>query len=341
MLEQACDASDDVDAREQILTRLLDAPADADDASARRGWFERLSELERDRGNLEAALATAVRAAREMPDVAPLWDRAEELARARSRPDEVAALYEEVLARPLGHDQALAIGERAVQFYEEWYEDSARVVRILDRVLELDPTADWAFDRLKLLLDSAERWDDLFALYDRALDSATGKKRATLLEDAAQTAKDFADRPDRAIQYLEQLHEIRRGDPKLAGALERLYERQGKHRELVTLLTARIPALKRDEARRTRERIAGLWLDELGDAGEALGAIEPLLLAPELDANGSAGAEWALLERILAAAPPDPDARKSTMPPPASTDAPRSRRPRKSEPPSTSRGSVR
>jgi tetratricopeptide (TPR) repeat protein len=341
MLEQACDASDDVDAREQILTRLLDAPADADDASARRGWFERLSELERDRGNLEAALATAVRAAREMPDVAPLWDRAEELARARSRPDEVAALYEEVLARPLGHDQALAIGERAVQFYEEWYEDSARVVRILDRVLELDPTADWAFDRLKLLLDSAERWDDLFALYDRALDSATGKKRATLLEDAAQTAKDFADRPDRAIQYLEQLHEIRRGDPKLAGALERLYERQGKHRELVTLLTARIPALKRDEARRTRERVAGLWLDELGDAGEALGAIEPLLLAPELDANGSAGAEWALLERILAAAPPDPDTRKSTMPPPPSNEAPRSRRPRKSEPPSTSRGSVR
>src|SRR5208282_3180398 len=173
-------------------------------------------------------------------------------------------LYEEILARPLGRDDALAIGERAVQFYEEWFEDPGRVVRILERVLELDPAADWAFDRLKLLLDSAERWDDLFTLYDRALDKATPKKRAALLEEAAQTAKDFADRPDRAIQYLEQLHELKPGDPKLVGSLERLYERQGRHRELVSLLVTRLPSFKRDEARRTRSRVATLWLDELG-----------------------------------------------------------------------------
>ena len=56
-----------------------------------------------------------------------------------------------------------------------------------------------------------------------------------------QTAKDFADRPYRAIQYLEQLHEIHPEDPKLASALERLYERQGRHRELVSLLSSRSP----------------------------------------------------------------------------------------------------
>ncbi|HEY8040437.1 MAG TPA: tetratricopeptide repeat protein, partial [Polyangiaceae bacterium] len=341
MLEHACDATDDVEVRGQILTRLLDAPADADDAAARRGWFERLCDLQRDQGNSETALATAVRAAREMPEVQALWDRAEELSRGLSRPDEVAALYQEVLARALAREQALSIGERAVQFYEEWYEDPARVVRILERVLELDPTADWAFDRLKLLLDAAERWDDLFALYDRALDSASGKKRATLLEDAAQTAKDFADRPDRAIQYLEQLHEIKPGDPKLVGALERLYERQGRHRELVSLLGARLPSLKRDEARRTRTRMATLWLDELGDAGAALDAIEPMLQRPEDGANGTSSEVWSLLERILSAAPPTPDPKRSTMPPPASERATKPRRSRKSEPPSSSKGSVR
>jgi tetratricopeptide (TPR) repeat protein len=341
MLEQACDASDDSEARGQILTRLLDAPADADDAAARRGWFERLSGLQRDQGNIEAALSTAARAAREMPEIPPLWDRIEELARTLGRPDEVAALYEEVLARSLARDQALSIGERAVQFYEEWFEDSGRVVRILERVLELDPTADWAFDRLKLLLDSSERWDDLFALYDRALDSATGKKRANLLEDAAQTAKDFADRPDRAIQYLEQLHELRPGDAKLTSALERLYERQGRHRELVSLLSGRIPTLKRDEARRTRARVAGLWLDELGDAAAALEAIEPMLTRQEDAANGTELDVWGLLERVLAAAPANPDLRRTTVPPPSTGEAPRSRRGRKSEPPSSARGSVR
>jgi golgin subfamily B member 1 len=341
MLELACEASDDVDARAQILTRLLDAPADADDASARQGWFERLCDLQRDQGNLEGALVTALRAAREMPEVPPLWDRIEETARALGRPDEVAALYEEVLARSLGRDQALSIGERAVQFYEEWFEESGRVVGILERVLELDPAADWAFDRLKLVLDSAERWDDLFALYDRALASATGKKRANLLEDAAQTAKDFADRPDRAIQYLEQLHELRPDDAKLAGALERLYERQGRHRELVLLLSGRIPTLRRDDARRTRTRVARLWLDELGDAGAALEAIEPMLQASEDGANGTNAEVWALLERVLAASPADLDPRRSSAPPLPSPDSPRMRRVRKSEPPSSSVGSVR
>jgi tetratricopeptide (TPR) repeat protein len=328
MLEQACDASDDPEARTQILARLLDAPADADDAQARRGWFERLCDLQRDQQDLGAAIATAARAAREMPETRPLWDRAEELARALSRPDEVAALYEEVLSRPLGRELALTIGERAVQFYEEWFEDSTRVVRVLDRVLELDPAADWAFDRLKLLLDSAERWDDLFALYDRALQSASGKKRVGLLEEAAQTAKDFADRPDRAIQYLEALLELRPRDAKLAGALERLYERQGRHRELVTLLTSRLPALKSGEARRTRIRVAALWLDELGDPAAALDALEPLLHRPEDGANGSAHDEWILLERILVAAPAAM-ARRSAAPP--SADGSR-RRSRTSEP---------
>jgi tetratricopeptide (TPR) repeat protein len=344
MLEQACDATEDPEARAQMLGRLLDAPADADDASARQRWFERLADLQREQSGPEKALATVVRAARELPDVPALWDRAEELARTLSRADEVAALYEEVLGRALNREQALAIGERAVPFYEEWFEDSGRVVRILERVLEIDPTADWAFDRLKLLLDSAERWDDLFALYDRALEAADKRKRIALLEDAAQTAKDFADRPDRAIDYLEQLHELKPGDGKLASSLERLYERQGRHQNLVTLLTARLPSLKREEASRTRARVAALWLDELGDAGAALEAVEPLLGASDGggSANGANEDVWGLLERILAAAPPTPEPRR-TVPPPSGSEPPppRSKRSRKSEPPSTARGSVR
>jgi tetratricopeptide (TPR) repeat protein len=340
ILEAACEATEDFGARAQILARLLDAPSDDDDANARHRWYERLCDLQRDSGDVEGALATSIRATRETPQVAALWERAEALARKVSRPDDVAALYAEVLARTLPRDEALAMGERAVQFYEEWFEDRGRVVRILERVLEIDPAADWAFDRLKLVFDSAERWDELFALYDRALESASDAKRTSLLEDAAQTAKDFANRPDRAIQYLEQLHELRPGDAKLASALERLYERQGRHRELVTLLGERMPSLKREDARRTRLRVATLWLDELGDPSAALDQVEPLLASTGDGANGVASDVWTLLERVLAAAPPTPEPRKSSMPPPPDAP-PKSKRPRKSEPPSSAKGSVR
>ncbi len=341
ILERACEETADVEERATILKRLVDATTAGDNGAARRGWFERLSDLERDRGNLDAALAIAVRAAREMPDVPELWDRAEELTRAVSRPEDVAALYEGVFAGDIGKEAALALGERAVMFFEEWFEQPGRVVKILERVLALDPTADWAFDRLKLVLDSAERWDELFALYDRALESASGAKRTTLLEDAAQTAKDFADRPDRAIQYIEQLHELRPTDTKLASALERLYERQDRHRELVALLSARLPSLKRDDAARTRLRVAALWLDDLGEPGAALEAVEPLLQGA--GAKTVASEVWPLLERVLAALPFTPEPRSSTVPPPPVEEIaiPRSKRGRKSEAPAALRGSLR
>jgi tetratricopeptide (TPR) repeat protein len=276
--------------------------------------------------------ATAGRSRGRARDRGARRTRADDLARAIGRPDEVAALYEEVLARPIEREDAVRIGERAVQFSEEWFDDPPRVVRILERVLELDPTADWAFDRLKLLLDAAERYDELFALYDRALDLARDDERAALLEDAAQTAKDFANRPDRAIGYLEQLHALRPGDAKLVSALERLYERQGSHRQLVSLRVERLPSLTRDEERRTRVRAARLWLDELGDPAAALDVIEPLLRDPQQGSHGAAAEPWELLERILAATPPVPEGRRSTVPPPTLEAPARGRRAARSTP---------
>ncbi len=333
LLERACDATEDEGARTRILTALLDAtsgPPLEEPWALRAGWFERLCTLQRGCGLLDAALATALRAARETPNAPASWDRAEALARDLSRPDEVAALYEEVLARPLGREHTVAIGERAVQFYEEWFEDAGHLVRILDRVLDVDPAAGWAFDRLKLLLDAAERWDDLFAAYDRALGAATGEERSRLLEDAAQTAKDFADRPERAIGYLEQLRVLRPSDGKLGNALERLYEREGKHRELVFLLTARLPTLDAEESRRARTRVATLWLDALFDPGPALDVLEPLLERETLANNRLAAETVLLLERILAQSPKG--APTESVPPPAS-DPGRPRRGRTSEPP--------
>ncbi len=342
MLDQACDAADDVGARTEILTRLLESPADGELAEARRRWFERLCDLQYEGGGLKDAMDTAARAVREMPDEDALWDRADTVARALSTPDDMASLYEEILSRPLAKEQAHALGERAVKFCEEWFEDSTRVTRILERVLVLDSCADWAFDRLKLLLDAAERWDDLFALYDRAIASANDRMRVTLLEDAAQTAKDFADRPERAIAYLEQLSQLKPGDAKLTSALERLYERQGRHKELVGLLSARLPILDGDAALRVRARIATLWLEGLHDPTAAFDAIEPALDAGAAASNGGPANVWGLLEQILAGAPPPAEPRRSTVPPSQGSERPpRSKRPRKSGPPSSAPPSVR
>ncbi|MCL2447549.1 MAG: tetratricopeptide repeat protein, partial [Polyangiaceae bacterium] len=299
LLESVYEAIGDSEAREHISASLLEAPLGDGDRGARTRWFERLCDLQRDGGRLEAALATAVRGAGEMPEVESLWARAEDLARAVSKAGDVARLYRVVLSGALAGEHAATIGERAARFYEEWFDDPSHVASILDRVIQLNPAADWAFDRLRLMLDADERWDDLFAVYDRALLAADEPRRSQLLEEAAQTAKDFADRPDKAVAYLERLWELRPTDAKLATVLERLYERQGQSRDLVRLLSVRLSALGVDQARRTRLRIASLCLDALGDAGGALDALEPAL-GTSADADAAtASSAWRLLERVL------------------------------------------
>lgn len=335
VLEKSLDAVEDPVMRVDILERLLGSGEPG--AEIRLGQYERLLDILTELERHDEAFKVVLRAARELPRHAALWDRAENVARQLSSADPLAALYEDVLRQDLPKDEAIELGQRAVAFYEEWFEDGGRVVGILQRLLEIEPDDTWAFDRLKLIFDAQERWEDLFGLYDRAAASADKERRLELLEEAAQIAKDFANHSTRAIGYLEQLLELKPGNVRLSAALERLYERHGCHRELIGLLGNRLPQLAPDDAQRERGRIAALWLSELGDASSALIVVEDILAhmpeegddapppppppriqggslppppMPEIDVTD-------LLERVLAVAPKTAEVRESVMPPPA------------------------
>ena len=324
ILEGSLDAVDDPDQKVRIFDHLVAA------GTPRRELYERyldtLAELAAADGDKrELAYPVALRAVRVLPGELALWDRAEQIARQLSSAEPLADAYEEVLRAdpehtdprrvPLTLADAVELGQRAVAFYEEWYEDNHRVIRVLERLLEIDPADTWAFDRLKLIFDAQERWDDLFSLYDRAAKGADRERKLELLEEAAQIAKDFANHAKRAIRYFEQLLELKPGNVRLTSALERLYERHGCHRELITLRGGRLPSLAPDEAQRERARIAALWLDELSDASSALIVIEDIVLN-QLDESSEVIDVTPLLERVLAAAPRTADIRE-TVPPPA------------------------
>ncbi|AKU97689.1 Exonuclease SbcC [Labilithrix luteola] len=313
VLEKSLDAVEDPERRVDILRRLLDHGEPGVDA--RLGQYERLFDLLAELGRDEESFQVVLDAARELPRHASLWDRAENTARQLSSPDPLAQLYHDVLQTNLPREEAVELGQRAVAFYEEWFEDGIRVVGILERLLEIEPTDTWAFDRLKLIFDAQERWDDLFALYDRAARDADRERRIELLEEAAQIAKDFANHSKRAIGYLEQLLDLKPGNARFEAALERLYERHGCHRELITLLGTRVTALPFEEGQKERARIAGLWLSELGDASSAIIVIEDLL-AHQVDGNDLGIDVTDLLERVLAAAPKTAEVRESILPPP-------------------------
>ncbi|WP_437731692.1 tetratricopeptide repeat protein [Sorangium sp. So ce1335] len=323
LLERACDALDDPAARAALLETLLAsspaprppagaAPGGALDAerlaaeqaaAVRRGWFERLLELHDQ--DVERGLEVALRAVSELPGELALWDRLEDLGRRANQPERVAAAYAAALdgagaGAALPPDVIEEIGRRGVEHHEEWFDAPEAALALLRRLVELVPGSLWGFERLKLAYNAAERWEDLFALYDAMLErTPAADERIFLLEDAAAVARDLAGDGERTMRYLEQLLPLQ-DDARTRAALERLYERHGRHRPLIDLLSAELPRLSGDVAERLRERIALLWIEGAGDAASALPVVEQIL-----DAHPGSGAAFPLLERILAAIPPE------------------------------------
>ena len=309
LLERAAQEAVDTEARAALYELLLEAPAGAGElASARQGWFDRL--LEEPSIAPPIALTIALRAVSEAPLDLALWDRAERLSLEVRGADQVAAAYRRALG--VGGDaptldaagEAIEeLGRRAVEYHEEWFDDQETVVTLLRRTVDLAPLSTWAFERLKLTYNLGERWGELFSLYDEVIarteDHAT---RRELLEDAALTAKDLAADTGRAMGYFEALLALR-DDARVRTALERLYERHGRHQPLIALLMRQLEGLVGEAAQKLRARIAGLWIDGVGEPVRAAAILEQML-----EAEPDRVEVFDLLERVLGAAAEIPGA---------------------------------
>lgn len=280
ILSRAAEHIEEDEERAKLYEALLSAPSSEPEiVAARPELFDRLLACLKDAP--DRALAIALRAVGEYPGEEALWDRAERLAREAKQPDRVAMAYRQTLvhaATRLSPEVAMQIGQRGVDFQEEWFDDPEAVTHMLKLVVDVAPTATWAFERLKLVYNAGERWQDLFALYDRVIEGTReASERAALLDDAAQVAKDLAGDPERAILYLEALHALDKSDTRTANALERLYERHAKHAPLIALLGERLVGAKDDVATALRLRIAHLYIDGLGELESGRVAAEEVL----------------------------------------------------------------
>jgi tetratricopeptide (TPR) repeat protein len=229
--------------------------------------------------SLRTEFESAIAAARLTPDSQDVWDQVESLAGDLDCPDEVARAYRDVLYTDLAPELAVSLGKRAARLHDEWFGDDPRGIEdVLRRVLHVDPKSEWAFQRFTVVLTVAERWDELLGLYDQAIAASVDPtRREKLLDEAAQVAKDVANRPQKAISYLQQLLPLRPGDAQLGQSLERLLERHECWRDLIALWETQLAELTPAERETARARIAACWLDRLDDAGQALEALRPLL----------------------------------------------------------------
>jgi tetratricopeptide (TPR) repeat protein len=275
-LERIAGESGDV-AADRLFGLLVDARTEtASMPAARRRWLRRMIELptRATTGHLAAIAQGAI----EFPDDIVLWQEAERVARELGYLDVVVRSYGAVIAAgDLDAALAEALGRRVVALEGDCNVEPSFFVELLRRVLDLAPSARWSLDRVKLWLGSQARWDELFRLYDRAVQATPGEdERADLLDEAAFAARDLAGDAERAIGYFASLHALRPDDAAVSTALERLYELRGRQAHLVDLLAERAERSHGATRQQVRHRIAGLRLD-LGQVGEASAIVDAML----------------------------------------------------------------
>ena len=164
---------------------------------------------------------------------------------------------------------------------------------LLGMLLEHEPGARWAVDRVKLTLSAEQRWPELFQLYERAIAATPDpRERAAWLDEAAIAARDVAQDRALALRYWEQYAALVPTDGRVDLALERLYEQFDAKPALVRHLERRLERMEDGQRGALERRVVDLWL-ELGALNEALLAIEGLRATstPESDE---------LLERLFA-----------------------------------------
>ena len=225
---------------------------------------------EQELGDPEAAIDVLSRAAELAPDRAEIWQN---LTRLR-------------LSEGDGQGGLVAAGELRRLGGE--LDDG-----LLHLLLEQEPTARWALDRLKLTLSAEQRWPELFALYERAIDATSEERaRAELLDEAAIAARDVAQDRARALAYWEQHAALVPDEPRVDLALDRLYEQSADRAGLIAHTRRRLGRASPESRPALLRRIATLSLDE-GALGDALEAAE--LLSPDDPAETER-----LLEQVLA-----------------------------------------
>lgn len=245
----------------------------------------------------DGKMKAALKKAQSEPADDKAWDTLEAWVAESQKPDDVAAAYRKVLVPGMAAELVTPLGQRALAFFEEWYAGESKVIiEVLERILAVEPGADWALERLTILCSVHEQWNELLAAYDRVLEALPDSpRRRKILQDAAAVARDSGNTAG-AAGYLRALFDVSPRSREVFAELERLLEKLGDQTALAQVLAKRLGVLSGNESLDVGERLAKLYLDHLHEPAKALEEIDKILASPQL-AEDRVPCEMA--ERIL------------------------------------------
>jgi len=254
-----------------LLRARLNEPLSPDE---RRALKLRLSELSASLGDPRGAYTTLESAFLDNPQNESLWDSLTHVAGQAGCYEELATAFTTAIeAGSLEDDVAGALSARAASVYDDLLGQPEKAERYHVRVLALDPHADDAYGALRELYTNKERWDDLKRLYRVRIEHTPDlQQRLELLLQVCFLHEEILDDVSLAIESYREVLALDPSHVTSRRALERLYTRAERHRDLVDLLAGDLDSAEGKEATDLWYRIGELQERKLRQADKAVDA---------------------------------------------------------------------
>lgn len=249
-----------------------------------------------------SAFEVALNALSERSEDAELWDRAEALSKAAGNPTDLAQAYHQHLLVADDDGEAktseglrIVLAERAASLQSGQLGDPDGAIPFLQLILDADPSNEEAFEALKSVLNSVERWDELEELYASAIEGEEDSaQKIELLHQVALVAEEMLGQDGSAITYYEGIIELDSIHPEAVEALERLYARGEHYERLAELLENKLLTAAGDETREIQLQLIELYLQSEKRSAKALPHVEATLHLPDVDGDARGLAERCL-----------------------------------------------
>ncbi|MBK8172573.1 MAG: hypothetical protein IPK60_19855 [Sandaracinaceae bacterium] len=269
------------------LGRVLDARLAATKNEAERRELRlRVAELSSGKlGNAPAAYRALEAAFLDRPNDSDLWDRVASAANAAKQHEALATAYSTAIE--LGDAQGegalttsdvTELSKRTARLYDDVLERPDAAEPFHKRVLVGEPLDEISFRALKDLYTNRERWDDLQVLYrNRIAETVDAEAKLDLLMQVCFLFEEILDDTEKAIRAYQDVLELAPEHDSARRALERLYQRTSRFRDLAALLTGELDRATGAERIDRLMQIGEIYEKQLREPSPAVDHFETVL----------------------------------------------------------------
>ncbi len=260
-----------------ILEERLNQSDDADEKRALRLRLAELSSSEL--GDLSGAFRSLEEAFRERPSDRELWERLSSAAEAAGKHEELTKTFADAVdGGTLSDVDAAELSSRVAELYDVVLAHPDAAEPYHRRVLRHDPLSESSFSALKELFTNGERWDELQKLYrNRIAETVDGEAKLELLLQVCFLFEEILDDPDMAISAYRDVLELSPDHHASRRALERLYRRTERWRDLAELLREELTRAEGQETIELTHELGELHEHRLDEPSAAVDLYERVL----------------------------------------------------------------